>query len=235
MCVEEEDPPIMSGSDLSQASLEGYEWVPKGLNSEQLNEGFTFKDDKLICHACRGINPSKVCANCGGDFAPGEKKVGYQNKTFHDKCFICDECQEPIGSKQFIRRDEKRLCNNCFDSKFAKVCVKCKEVIRTSSVQHSGNIYHSECFTCFHCNDPLAGKPFTKQEGNNVCQNCYRKRYAKRCGACTNLIEGNTKFVAYAELYFHRDCFTCSKCAKALAGEKFRIRNDEKVCLGCDE
>lgn len=113
--------------------------------------------------------------------------------------------------------------------------MKCKEVIKTSSVQHSGSTYHSECFTCFHCNSPLAGKPFTKQEGNNVCQNCYRERYAKRCGSCEKLIEGNTKFVAYAEKYYHRDCFTCSKCGKALAGEKFRIRNDEKVCLDCDE
>ncbi|XP_031566134.1 testin-like [Actinia tenebrosa] len=204
-------------------------------NKQLLSEGFTFKDEKLICHACRGINPSKVCAHCGGDFAPGEKKVGYQNKTFHDRCFICDECKEPIGSKQFIRRDDKRLCNNCFDSKFAKVCFKCKEVIRTSSVQHSGNVYHSECFICYHCNNPLAGKPFTKQEGNNVCQDCYRERYAKRCAACDKLIEGNTKFVAYSEKYFHRDCFTCSKCEKPLAGEKFRIRDEQKVCLSCDE
>lgn len=37
MCIEEEDPQILSGADLSHANLEGYEWVPKGLNSEQVN------------------------------------------------------------------------------------------------------------------------------------------------------------------------------------------------------
>jgi hypothetical protein len=36
MCIEEEDPSILSGSDLGQASLEGFEWVPKGLDSEQV-------------------------------------------------------------------------------------------------------------------------------------------------------------------------------------------------------
>lgn len=36
MCIEEADQQIMSGSDLSQASLEGYEWVPSGLSSQQV-------------------------------------------------------------------------------------------------------------------------------------------------------------------------------------------------------
>ena len=40
----------------------------------QLHQGFTFKDEKLICNPCRGISPSKVCDGCGMDFAPGEKK-----------------------------------------------------------------------------------------------------------------------------------------------------------------
>ena len=87
----------------------------------QLNQGFTFKDEKLICHSCRGITPSKVCEACGGDFAQGEKKVGYQNKTFHEKCFRCDDCKQPIGTQQFIRRDDKRLCGKCYDSGYAKV------------------------------------------------------------------------------------------------------------------
>ena len=87
----------------------------------QLNQGFTFKDDKLICHLCRGITPSKVCEACGGDFAAGEKKVGYQSKTFHEKCFTCDECKQPIGTQQFIRREDKRLCGSCFDTGYAKV------------------------------------------------------------------------------------------------------------------
>ena len=62
-----------------------------------------------------------MCEACSGDFATGEKKVGYQSKTFHERCFICDECKNPIGTQQFIRRDDKRLCGKCFDSGYAKV------------------------------------------------------------------------------------------------------------------
>lgn len=198
-----------------------------------LNQGFTFKEDNLICHSCRGITPSKVCEICGRDFAPGEKKVGYQSKTFHEKCFICDECKQPIGTQQFIRREDKRLCGKCYETGYAKICVRCNEPIKTASVKHDGNVYHSECFTCTICTQPLAGKPFTKHEGSNVCQDCYRNNFAKRCAACEKLIEGSVKFVAYGEKFYHQDCFTCARCGMALAGEKFRVVEDEKVCIKC--
>ena len=84
------------------------------------------------------------------------------------------------------------------------------------------------------CDNPLAGKPFTKVEGHNVCQNCYRDKYAKRCAKCEQLIEGSVKFVAYDEKFYHRDCFTCAKCDQPLAGEKFRVRGEDKVCMKCD-
>ncbi|XP_068701893.1 testin-like [Montipora foliosa] len=200
-----------------------------------LNKGFTFKDDKLICHPCRGITPAKVCEACAGLFAPGEKKVGYQSKTYHEKCFTCDDCQQPIGTQQFVKKDDKRLCGKCFDSSYAKICVNCKTPIKSSLVKHDGNTYHSECFACYMCSQPLAGKPFTKHEGCNVCQDCYRKHYAKRCAACKQLIEGSVKFVAYDEQYFHRDCFTCTKCGLPLAGEKFCLVDGDKVCISCNE
>lgn len=114
-----------------------------------------------------------------------------------------------------------------------QICARCNELIKSSSVKHDGNTYHSECFVCTMCSQPLAGKPFTKHEKNNVCQDCYRNNYAKRCAACENLIEGSVKFVAYDEKFFHRDCFTCAKCGTPLAGEKFRVVGDEKVCIKC--
>lgn len=83
------------------------------------------------------------------------------------------------------------------------------------------------------CSQPLAGKPFTKHEGNNICQDCYRNNYAKRCAACEKLIEGSVKFVAYDEKFFHRDCFVCAKCGIPLAGEKFRVVDGEKICIKC--
>lgn len=114
-----------------------------------------------------------------------------------------------------------------------QICVRCNEPIKTASVKHDGNVYHSECFTCTMCAQPLAGKPFTKHEGNNVCQDCYRNNFAKRCAACEKLIEGSVKFVAYGEKFYHQDCFTCARCGMALAGEKFRVVENEKVCIKC--
>ena len=59
------------------------------------------------------------------DFAPGEKKVGYERRTYYEKCFICDDCKQPIGTQQFIKKDGKRLCEKCFDSGYARVILFC--------------------------------------------------------------------------------------------------------------
>ena len=87
----------------------------------QVSEEFSTKDDQLVCLHCSNDNASKVCETCGGDFNPGEEKLVYQGKTFHENCFTCDECKDPLGIQQFIRRDHKRLCGKCHDASYTKV------------------------------------------------------------------------------------------------------------------
>ncbi|XP_044177392.1 four and a half LIM domains protein 2-like isoform X2 [Acropora millepora] len=226
------------GPGMKDVDVRGKHWhedcfVCSECKKALLHQGFTFKDEKLICNPCRGISPSKVCDGCGMDFAPGEKKVGYERRTYHEKCFICDDCKQPIGTQQFIKKDGKRLCEKCFDSGYARICVKCNNPIKSSIVKHDEKPFHPECFACSICSKPLAGKPFTKHEGRNVCQDCYRSNYAKRCATCNELIEGSVKFVTYDDKFFHRDCFTCAKCGRTLAGEKFCIMKGDKVCMNC--
>ena len=112
-------------------------------------------------------------------------------------------------------------------------CARCKTIIRTSSVNHDGNTYHSECFTCFHCRKPLAGITFSKQEGHNVCQDCFHNRYAKTCHKCKKLIEGTAKFASYEEKFYHACCFTCAKCDCELMGKKFFVNGNDKTCIDC--
>ena len=102
-----------------------------------------------------------------------------------------------------------------------------------ASVKHDGQTYHSTCFTCFHCKTELAGKPFLKQDGNNVCENCYRSKYAKTCAKCQKLIEGSTKFASYEDKFYHADCFTCAKCNSQLMGKKFFVNGDQRICTDC--
>ena len=72
-----------------------------------------------MCYKCCGIDPEKVrsCFGCSKSFKSGERKVGMNDEYFHEKCFVCSKCQQPIGSNKCIRKsDGRRLCNSCFKS-----------------------------------------------------------------------------------------------------------------------
>ena len=56
------------------------------------------------------------------------KKFEYKGKQWHDECFICAECNQPIGNKSFIPRDDRVICVPCYESNYAQKCSKCSGV-----------------------------------------------------------------------------------------------------------
>ena len=70
----------------------------------------------------------------------GMKKFEYKGKQWHDECFICAECNQPIGNKSFIPRDERVICVPCYESNYAQKCSKCSGVSPPSGVSR----YHGD-------------------------------------------------------------------------------------------
>ncbi len=58
----------------------------------------------------------------------GTKKLEYAGSTWHEGCFICNSCQQPIGSKSFIPDKDDHYCVPCYENKFALRCTRCKQV-----------------------------------------------------------------------------------------------------------
>lgn len=196
---------------------------------------FSFVNNKPVCHPCRGVDPekSKNCTECAGEFESTEKKVGVSSEYYHERCFVCNNCSRPIGSEQFIKKnDGRRLCNECFEAS-AKRCTKCNDLIRGSTVKFEGDPFHTECFTCTNCKKQLGGLQFYKNQEDPFCEECYLDNHAKRCVDCYKPIEGNTKFIQYDGKFWHSSCFVCTGCDAGLSGEKFVIREGNRICLRC--
>ena len=66
-------------------------------------------------------------------FLPGMKKFEYKGKQWHEECFCCLECTEPIRNKSFIPREEQVVCVPCYEEKYAQRCSKCNGVGSTVS------------------------------------------------------------------------------------------------------
>lgn len=68
-------------------------------------------------------------ASCHLSFSPlGTRKLEYAGSTWHEGCFICHSCEQPIGSKSFIPDKDEHYCVACYEDKFAPRCTRCKKV-----------------------------------------------------------------------------------------------------------
>lgn len=213
------------------------------------NGDFSYLDDNLICHHCRGVDieKSKYCHLCMNGYKNGDKKVGVSGEYFHEWCFCCTECQDPIGAKTFVRKDEHQLCNECFNTKFAKICDHCDVIIKGPILSLDERFFHANCFLCYHCkehlgvshdddHDEVKGVQFYKQEGEPYCLGCWLELFAKRCNDCDcgKPLAPNSQYVEYEEKFWHKECFTCSACHLELAGGvKFVNRYGDRFCMDC--
>ena len=57
-------------------------------------------------------------------------------------------CNNTIGTKSFIPKENDIYCAGCYEDKFATKCIKCSRVITAGGVTYRNEPWHRECFTC---------------------------------------------------------------------------------------
>ena len=72
----------------------------------------------------------------------GMKKMEYKTRQWHEKCFVCCTCKNPIGTKSFIPKEHDIYCAKCYEEKFATKCIKCSKVSSVQSVRDTR--YHKK-------------------------------------------------------------------------------------------
>ena len=90
-------------------------------------------------------------------FFSGMKKMEYKTRQWHEKCFVCCTCKNPIGTKSFIPKEHDIYCAKCYEDKFATKCIKCNKV-------NSFFFFFSLCFPFFFF--------FESIKGNEKCFHC---------------------------------------------------------------
>ncbi|KAK3535170.1 hypothetical protein QTP70_004737 [Hemibagrus guttatus] len=201
------------------------------------NEPFAAKDDgKIMCGKCGAREDSPRCQGCYKVIMPGSQNVEYKHKVWHEECFICFECKQPIRSQSFLTKGDEFYCGACHEKKFSKNCARCKEPITSGGISYQDKPWHSECFVCNTCKKPLAGARFTAHEDDFYCVDCYKTSVAKKCTGCQNPITGfgrGTNVVNYENHTWHEYCFNCKKCSLSLAHKRFVMHEENIYCPDC--
>ena len=62
-------------------------------------------------------------------WSSGSRKMEHRGNSWHEACFTCQRCQQPIGTRSFIHKDSSNDCLPCYEKQFAMQCIHCKKVI----------------------------------------------------------------------------------------------------------
>ncbi|XP_037646898.1 four and a half LIM domains protein 2 [Sebastes umbrosus] len=200
-----------------------------------VDKPFSTKDEKLLCTECYSNEYSSKCHECKKTIMPGSRKMEHKGNSWHETCFTCQRCQQPIGTKSFIPKDTHNFCVPCYEKQFAMQCVHCKKPITTGGVTYRDQPWHKDCFLCTSCKQQLSGQRFTSRDDFAYCLNCFCNLYAKKCASCTTPISGlgGSKYISFEERQWHNDCFNCKKCSVSLVGRGFLTERDDILCPEC--
>ena len=115
------------------------------------------------------------CGGCGKPISSGRYlKVG--TAKWHQECFVCNVCQEPLKPGQFREKEGRMYCRPHFNEKFCPRCAGCSELITESSfVRALDKDWHRQCFICKHCKRPIPGGYVSDTDSNPFCNNeCFQ-------------------------------------------------------------
>ncbi|XP_040830183.1 four and a half LIM domains protein 3 [Ochotona curzoniae] len=201
------------------------------------DEPFTCQDSELLCNDCYCSAFSSQCSACGETVMPGSRKLEYGGQTWHEHCFLCSGCEQPLGSRSFVPDKGAHYCVPCYENKFAPRCARCSKTLTQGGVTYRDQPWHRECLVCTGCQTPLAGQQFTSREDDPYCVACFGELFAPKCSSCKRPITGlgGGKYVSFEERHWHHSCFSCARCSTSLVGQGFVPDGDQVLCQGCSQ
>ncbi|XP_005110066.2 PDZ and LIM domain protein 7 [Aplysia californica] len=141
-----------------------------GCGTKLLDIGFVEEGGFLYCERDYAQHFAPQCDKCGKPII-GEC-VNAMQKSFCPDCFLCAQCNQPIGGTKFHIEDGKFYCERDWAAMFQTMCAGCDFPIEPGDrwVEAMSKNFHSECFNCSACQVNLEGQQFCAKGGKPFCK-----------------------------------------------------------------
>jgi paxillin len=186
----------------------------KGLSNQMMNIDDATPAARGVCNYCRKPILGEV--------------IQAMNKAFHPEHFICNNCQEPLGTRNFYEQEGHPHCENCYQSLFCARCAHCNKPVLDRCITAMGKKWHLDHFICGKCNAPFPDGMFFEKEGRPWCKNCYSTNFSYRCAACDQGIMGDV--VNALGRHWHPEHFVCAFCQMPFEGGTFFAKEGRPYC-----
>ncbi|TGZ67197.1 hypothetical protein CRM22_004926 [Opisthorchis felineus] len=177
-----------------------------------------------------------LCERCLEPFLSAEDIVSYRNGLYHQKCFVCVQCFQPLSLAEFYEHEERRYCKYDFQMLFAPFCHKCGEFVMSRVIKVLGRSWHPECLLCDQCGAKLVVTGLHKFNGRPLCRACFNELAQVQstghlCQTCRTYVS-KSEMIRYKGDLHHPHHFKCARCEVEL-GPDARERGGDLYCLQC--
>mmetsp|Transcript_6267 Transcript_6267/g.11882 ORF Transcript_6267/g.11882 Transcript_6267/m.11882 type:complete len:997 (+) Transcript_6267:1247-4237(+) len=195
--------------------------------------------------------PSVTCPGCEQVVEAGDSQVFLEtfDVTYHTECLTCFECARIMDSETARIRGAELFCKK----HAAERCPACGEMFginddEDDKVEALEALWHSKCFTCAKCLQPLSGleDEFFEKDHNLYCAEDYDKLFVTKCDRCGLPGTDGEEWVhvKVSGQKFHASCAKCAACSISLKNKTiyaddnsddiFCFEHYEKIAIRCE-
>ncbi|XP_055372252.1 paxillin isoform X3 [Condylostylus longicornis] len=140
-------------------------------------------------------------------------------KTWHPEHFVCNHCNQELGTRNFFEREGFPYCEPDYHNLFSPRCAYCNGAILDKCVTALDKTWHTDHFFCAQCGQPFGEDGFHERDGKPYCRNDYFEMFAPKCNGCNRAIMEN--YISALNSQWHPDCFVCRDCRQPFQGGSF--------------
>ncbi|XP_017090242.2 transforming growth factor beta-1-induced transcript 1 protein [Drosophila bipectinata] len=131
---------------------------------------YAVKDD-VVCSECYLGNHASRCCACNAPIVG--RAVMSMGRKWHDECFHCISCSQPLMSSTFYEINGYLFCKLHFQELFSSRCSGCGEPIVKEAVVALNTKWHAACFRCQNCQEIISSCEFgINESGRPLCLDC---------------------------------------------------------------
>ena len=147
------------------------------------------------CAACHKTVPA-------GSVAVVAPKLG-PFVVYHPGCFTCHTCRELLVDLTYCVYQDNLYCERHYAEKIKPRCGTCDELIFSGTYTRAmGRDWHTNHFTCWHCDGKLTGQRYVLTDTRPTCITCYETHFASSCSTCGKMIGLDSRDMSYKVNYF---------------------------------
>uniref|UniRef100_S4R8B0 Paxillin n=1 Tax=Petromyzon marinus TaxID=7757 RepID=S4R8B0_PETMA len=189
--------------------------------------------DSMLGSLQSDLNRQGVATLAKGQCAACLKPIAGQvvtamGRTWHPEHFVCTECQEEIGARNFFERDGLPYCEKDYHFLFSPRCAYCSGPILDKVVTALDKTWHPEHFFCVQCGHFFGDEGFHEKDGKPYCRQDYFEMFAPKCGGCSRAIVEN--YISALSALWHPECFVCRECFTPFINGSFFEHEGQPYC-----